>query len=164
MTEISRLLDQLESAFNGDAWSGPSLTATLENVSACQAAAQPLAGAHSIWELVLHLAAWQDLVALRIVTNENLDMTPEANWPQLPQPVTDAAWQSALASLHDSHSRLLTVASSLSDADLNRVIGAADDSVGEGPSVYVQLHGVAQHNLYHAGQIMLLRKALDVVG
>jgi hypothetical protein len=60
MKETERIRDQLHRAFAGDAWHGPSVLEILENVTASQAATRPIAGAHSIWELVLHIKAWND--------------------------------------------------------------------------------------------------------
>ena len=59
MTETERIRDQLRRAFEGDAWHGPGVLELLENVTASQAAARPIAGAHSIWELVVHIQAWE---------------------------------------------------------------------------------------------------------
>ena len=59
MKELERIKDQFQRAFNGQAWHGPSLLSLLAGVTAEQAAAHPVPGAHSIWELTLHIAAWE---------------------------------------------------------------------------------------------------------
>jgi hypothetical protein len=64
--ELNRLNAQLGKALEGDAWHGPSVIETLEGVTVEQAAAHPIAGAHSIWELVLHLCGTYDLVLRRL--------------------------------------------------------------------------------------------------
>jgi len=64
--EVRRIQRQLEHTFNGPAWHGPALLELLADVNAGKAAARPIAGAHSIWELVLHIAAWDKAVARRL--------------------------------------------------------------------------------------------------
>ncbi|GAB2950776.1 hypothetical protein GCM10027048_15060 [Hymenobacter coalescens] len=158
MSEIQRILDQLERAFDGDAWSGPSLQATLDGISARQAAAQPLPAAHSIWELVLHLRTWTDTVRVRLEQRAATPVVGE-DWPAVPAAADEAAWQQAQAELNRAYRQLLAAASQLTDRDLEQVLGAARDRPeGAGVSIYVLLHGLAQHYLYHAGQVALLRK------
>ena len=151
MPELSRLLDQLQRAFDGDAWSGPSLFATLDGLTAAQAAAHPLPGAHSIGELVRHLATWSDTVAERIIQQKSLPAVRD-DFPEFPAEASAEAWQAALQELHKAHERLLAVAALPEDA--------LDADLGAGVSNYVGLHGTAQHYLYHAGQVALLRKLL----
>ncbi|WP_310392688.1 DinB family protein [Hymenobacter sp.] len=160
MAETTRLLDQLRRAFDGEPWSGPSLLATLDGVTAAQAAQRPLPAAHSIWELVLHLAVWATVVARRIEQDTQLQISDAEDWPPPPDRPTAADWKAVLAALRAAHARLLQTAAAVPDADLDRPIGVTfDRSQSPGASAYVMLHGVAQHYLYHAGQIALLRKA-----
>ncbi|GAB3836662.1 DinB family protein [Hymenobacter jeollabukensis] len=157
-TELPRLLDQLERAFHSDAWSGPSLLATLIGLSAEQAAARPIPPAHSIWELVLHLRTWAATASARIEQRYHVLIEGE-DWPAVPLVADEVAWQTALAELSKAHERLLTAVQALHDKDLNEVLGAERNRPdGSGVSIYVLLHGTAQHYLYHAGQVALLRK------
>jgi uncharacterized damage-inducible protein DinB len=157
MTEIERLADQLERAFYRDAWCGPSLLETLEGVTAERAAARPLARAHSIWEIVAHLSGWKRVVHRRL-EGELVRLPEEGDWP----PVTDTSeqsWQETLAKLKARHDALLIAVRSLDDARLGDVlITDTSRETGGGVSCYVTLHGVAQHDLYHGGQISLLKK------
>ena len=66
MTEVGRIVDQLNRAFEGEAWHGPAVVEILEGITAQQAATRPLNGAHSIWEITLHIAAWERAVLLRL--------------------------------------------------------------------------------------------------
>ena len=66
MTEIERILDQLKRAYEGDAWHGPSVREALAGVTAQQAHARPLTNAHSIWELVHHIAVWENVGRRRL--------------------------------------------------------------------------------------------------
>jgi len=157
MTEVESIADLLERAFRGGAWHGPAVAEALAGVDAATAAARPLAGAHSIWEIVLHLAVWNEVPRRRLDGERLQNLPPERDWP----PVTDlstlstlstAAWQAAQAALQDAHAALHARVLGLADGQLD------DPVVGSDPTVRGMLFGVLQHNAYHAGQIMLLRK------
>lgn len=156
MTEIKRIAQQMRAAFNGKAWHGPALQEVLANVSASQAAARPIANAHSIWELVLHIAVWQKVALRRMSGEEVYNVPKEEDWPQV-KDTSEAAWHKALHDLQQSHANLCAGVAALQDADLNRKIYSSESE----HSVYVMLHGVIQHDLYHAGQIVLLQKAVS---
>ena len=160
MQEINRVLDQFRRADDGGAWSGASVQATLAGLTATQAAAHPLAGAHSIWEIVLHLHTWLEIVRRRLETNMLLGPTDDENWPPVPAEPTEAAWQHAQQQLRQAHEQLLAAVAGLHDADLDRLPEPLAGYPASTPgSTYVLLHGLVQHNQYHTGQIALLRKA-----
>lgn len=150
--ETKRLASQLRRSYEGQAWHGPSLLELLEGVTAEQAAAKPLAGAHSIWELVLHIEAWER-EALAVVGGKGCDtLAGDADWP----PVRDTsmeAWQGALDRLRSTSKELVAAIRAMDDAKLDELAG------GREFNFYFLLHGVVQHNLYHAGQIAMLKKA-----
>ncbi|HWF37395.1 MAG TPA: DinB family protein [Candidatus Acidoferrales bacterium] len=150
-TEIERILDQMDRAFSGDAWHGPSLMALLEGVSAEDAAKRPIAQAHTIWELVNHIGAWNEIVERRL-RNEIVKVTPEMDWPAVPL-ASDVTWKRALEKLKKSRAQLRRTVEQLQDAQLDEKPATLPDSR------YVLLHGVVQHDLYHAGQIAVLKKA-----
>jgi uncharacterized damage-inducible protein DinB len=152
MSEINRILDQLDRAFSGDAWHGPSLWSLLEGVSAEDASRHSIGGAHSIWELVKHVAAWHVIVAHRLV-GESPEVTAEMDWPPLWE-ASDVAWKRSLEHLADSRAGMRQATKKLHDGQLDEKLKAKADSV------YVTLHGLIQHDLYHAGQIAILKKAL----
>ena len=85
LAELSRLEEQLGRGLEGEAWHGPSVLEALEGVSAEQAAAHPVAGAHSIWELVLHLCGTYGLV-LRRLGGDGRQLTEPEDWPSVPEP------------------------------------------------------------------------------
>ena len=153
MNEVARIGSQLKRASEGGAWHGPALLELLADVSAEQAASRPLAGAHGIWEIVLHVAAWQGF-ATRAVEGGAMpvDLADEGNWP----PVADAseeAWRAAVEGVGRAGRRLRNALRKFSDEDLERIVP------GREYNFYFLLHGVVQHGLYHAGQIALLKKA-----
>jgi len=155
MREIDRILDQMDRAFSGDAWHGPSLMSSLEGVSAEDASKHAVHGAHSIWELVHHLASWYTIVQHRL-KGESIDVSAERDWPPVWE-VSEAAWKRALENLSESRGRLRGVVAGLKDDQLDLV---DQKTSGSDTSRYVVLHGVIQHDLYHAGQIAILKKAL----
>lgn len=151
MSEIKRIIDQMDRAMNGEAWHGPHLEELLKDVSAQQASAHPVASAHSIWELVNHIGAWNSILAQR-AAGHVVAVTPAQDWP----PVTDtsaAAWNRALEQMRASRVQLRSAVQKLTDAQLE------DTAPGKDHSIYVMLHGGVQHDLYHAGQIAVLKKA-----
>ncbi len=152
-SEATLIADQLRRAFDGEAWHGDSLFEILQGVTATQAAARPLARAHTIWELVLHIAAWDGAV-LRRLGGVPVTLSDAENFP----PVTDAsetAWRKALAEAKRTHEALTAAVAVLPDA---RLADKVPGKEGEHYTFYYMLHGVVQHELYHAGQIALLKK------
>jgi len=152
MSEIHRILDQMDRSFSGDAWHGPSLMSVLDGVLAEDASKHPIRGAHSIWELVNHVAAWNTISQHRLA-GETVEITAERDWPPVYE-VNEAAWKRAIADLQDSRARFRESVQNFSDEHLQ---GRA---AGPDYTRYVVLHGVIQHDLYHAGQIVMLKKAL----
>ena len=153
MAEVERIADQLKRAFAGEAWHGPALAEILAGVTAPQAAARPLNGVHSIWELVLHIAAWEQ-ACLRRLRGDRAQLSAEEDW-RMPADMSESSWQQTIAALRQAHEELCGAVSKLDESRL-------DQPIIEGmSSVYVTLHGVVQHSLYHAGQIAILKKAVS---
>ena len=152
MSETERIAEQLKRAFEGEAWHGPAVQEVLAGVTAAGAAARPIASAHSIWEITLHLAAWEDAVRRRL-TGERVELTDAEDWPPVTE-TTEAAWAALRARL-ESGNRALREAILRFDPDqLDRPPGANRSTA------YVQMHGAIQHDLYHAGQIAVLKKGI----
>ena len=153
MNEINRILDQFDRAYLGEAWHGPSLRSLLDGVSAEDASQHTVHGAHSIWELVNHVAAWHVIVAHRLA-GESPEVTPEMDWPRVWE-ASEVSWKRSLEHLAESHRHVRQAAGKLRDDQLDERVEAKRDSY------YVTLHGLIQHDLYHAGQIAILKKALE---
>jgi uncharacterized damage-inducible protein DinB len=152
-SESARIADQLRRAFDGEAWHGDSLFEILAGVGAGRAAARPMAGAHTIWELVLHIAAWDGAV-LRRLGGAAVELSDAENFP----PVRDASaagWRAALAQVRRGHAELVAAVASLPESRLDDMVPGKE---GAHYTFYYMLHGVVQHELYHAGQIALLKK------
>ena len=150
--ETSRLADQLERAFRGGAWHGPSLDEALDGVDAATAAARSIGEAHSIAEITGHVAFWIDAARRRMEGEEITNVPPEVDFP--PDGAKSAeAWRDTLAHLDQAHRRLHAAILALDDDELDGAVAGSD------PTVRGQLLGILQHNAYHAGQIVVLKKA-----
>jgi uncharacterized damage-inducible protein DinB len=150
-SEASGIADQLRRAFYGSAWHGPAVLELLEDVDAKTAASRLLADVHSIWELLLHIEAW-DGAGLKRLAGKKARLKGKQNFPDVPKP-TEPAWREAVASAKETHDRLIEKVAGLSEKRLR------DQVPGKRYDFYHMLHGIAQHELYHAGQIAILKKA-----
>lgn len=151
MSQVDMVVNELKRSFEGEAWHGPALLEILDGVDAQTAAARPLAKAHSIWELVLHIAAWEGVVTRRI-HGETCTLTDEENFGQVER-VSDSAWQQAVKNLRDQHARLLETVAALPESRLH------DRVPGKDYHLLFMLLGTVQHAAYHGGQIALLKRA-----
>jgi uncharacterized damage-inducible protein DinB len=161
-TEISRILNQLQRSYNGDAWHGTPQMGILHGISAKQAFMHPVANAHSIWEIVLHITAWEGEVIRRLQTGE-AHLPEEGDWQEV-HDNSAAAWKATLKRLHEVHTALEQEITRCADDKLDEIPAEPRvREVGSGVSLYVLLHGIVQHGIYHAGQIALLKKALESI-
>lgn len=150
MTEAERIYDQLSRAYKGEAWHGPSLSELLSDITFEKASKKPLPNSHSIWEIVLHISAWKKEIKRRI-EGEFTSLPPAEDWPAAEE-LTTASWAETLKTLELRQEKLLEAVSKLKDEDLEK------NAAGQNYSIYFLLHGLVQHDLYHAGQIAILKK------
>lgn len=162
--QLHALLEPLlAETHRGDPWYGPSRAAALEGVTAADAAARPIATAHSIWELVLHMTAWTNEVRARLA-GAQAGMPKEGDWPS-GAATDETAWSDARAALDRANAELVLALRALSENTLSqRVNDTRDAALGTGVTMAAMLAGLAQHDAYHTGQILLLRRALDARG
>jgi uncharacterized damage-inducible protein DinB len=148
--EIEHLAEEHRRALRGEAWHGPSVLEALEGVSLEVAARRPPSGAHSIWEIVRHIETW-DRVVLRRIQGAPFQPSDEEDWPPV-RDLDEASWERDVAAMVATHE------------DLNRAIrsltpDALDVPTDPGrPGLFHMVHGAIQHEIYHAGQIAILRK------
>ena len=152
MSEIANLKDATKRIQEGDAWHGPALRETLADVSAEEASARPIPGSHTIWELVLHIAAWQEVFLQRLL-GQATEEPREGDFPAVTAP-KEGEWTVALERLEGSHRRLLEYYAVLQNSSLDEKV------VGKDYSVAYMIHGIIRHHVYHAGQIGLLKKLI----
>jgi uncharacterized damage-inducible protein DinB len=159
MLENARIADELDRMNHGGAWHGPAMQETLHGVSAVEAGARPVAGAHTIWEIVLHMTAWANEVGRRLSENAR-PLSGDADWPA-PADCAGSAWEAAKSELAASHQRLRQAIREFPPSRLEEPVSGKDNN-GPPDSFYVMLHGLAQHDAYHTGQIAILKRALGV--
>jgi uncharacterized damage-inducible protein DinB len=150
MSEIEFIVDQLKRAFDGEAWHGPALMEILDGIDAPTAAAHPISAAHSIWELVLHVAAWERVVSQRI-QGKTLTLTDDENFGHIAR-ATEPAWREAIQTLRANHAELIKLASNMPESRLN------DRVPGKDYDLRFMLTGAVQHLAYHGGQIAVLKR------
>ncbi len=153
------LLRALDEAFDHPAWHGPNLSSSLRGVSAEEAAWRPGPGRHCIEEIVVHCAYWKQRVLCRVATRTSPVPEPfprkGRNWFAAPAPLTQATWRDDIALLKRTHAALHEAAAALDEGELERP-GPRQTRVRR-----ANLEGIALHDVYHAGQIRLLRKLYE---
>jgi uncharacterized damage-inducible protein DinB len=154
MSETARLADQIRRAFEGDAWHGDSVLELLKGIDAETASAHPIQGAHSIWELVLHIAAWDGAVRKR-AGGVAVELRDEQNFPPV-QDKTQAAWHKAIEHVRHTHDELTKAVAAFPVSRLDEQVPGKSESYH---NFFYMFSGIVQHELYHAGQIALLKKA-----
>jgi uncharacterized damage-inducible protein DinB len=153
MSESARLADQMRRAFEGNAWHGDAVLKLLADVDAKTAAARPVTNAHTIWELVLHMAAWDDVVCRR-AKGARVSLSDKQNFP----PVVDdseAAWRESVEQLKRTHEQLVKTVAAFPDSRLAKQVPGKKATYH---NFFYMFSGIVQHELYHAGQIALLKK------
>jgi uncharacterized damage-inducible protein DinB len=152
-TELERLIDLVDRAWAGYAWHGSSVLEALDGVTAADAAARPIERSHTIGELVLHMARWKRAVATRLGGQPDAPGEAE-NFPEF----RAREWRSALAGLRRAHEAVRAAISRLAPERLE------EPAVPGGTACFLQAHGIVHHDLWHAGQILVLRRALESRG
>jgi uncharacterized damage-inducible protein DinB len=152
MDEARNLIRQLKEIHDGEPWHGPSLHKILNGIDAETAYAKPLNGAHSVWELILHITGWTTVSRLRLEGQE-AKQPDEGDFPLPPSAAKDA-WRDAISRLDDEHARLVKTVERLSDSDLAQVVA------GKTYTKAFMIQGAVHHHVYHSGQIALLKKAI----
>lgn len=158
--ENEEIVKVLRRAHDGTPWHGPSRATLLADVHADVAAWHPGAGAHSIWETVLHMRSWTDEVARR-ATGGDFDPAKEpvgGDWPAVTD-TSEQAWREAVGSLDASHEALVAVVRALPAAQLAARVGViAEYPDGKGISHASMFRSLADHDVYHTGQLALLKR------
>ena len=152
-TELQLLLRQIEEAFDRRAWHGTNLRGSIRGLDAATACRRPAPGRHSIWELVVHAAYWKYTVRRRLAGDKRGSFPLKgSNWFSRPDTPSESDWQEDVALLGAEHRRLLEVARALDPRRLHR------PAAGGRTTPATLLRGIALHDVYHAGQIQLLKK------
>jgi hypothetical protein len=154
--EIKLLLRAVDEGFNQTAWHGPNLRGSLRGVSAAQAAWRPAAGRHNIWELAVHAAYWKYVVRRALEGGKRGGFSEDgSNWFRRGDVANEKALRHDLLLLEKEHGRLREAVARVDAAQLYHRRSAKKWTVLD------QILGVAFHDIYHAGQIRLLRRMLE---
>jgi len=141
----------LDEAFAGPSWHGPALYTALRGVTPKQAAWRPGRGRHSIWELVVHAAYWKHVVRQRL-SGRRAGRFPLRGTNWFVRPSGDRTWHDDVRLLAEEHERLREVVKRLPARSMTRIVGHGRDTAA------YTIRGIAAHDLYHAGQIQLLKR------
>ena len=152
MSESIRISNLYQSIYNGNPWLEVTLAHTLENVTAEQANRKINPNLNTIWEIVNHLIQWRRNI-LRRVEGETV-LTPDHNYFVPILDPSEAAWEQSLQSLAKSQELWNAFFESFDDSDLAKIY------VNNGHTFYEHIHGIIQHDVYHLGQIVILKKLL----
>ncbi len=150
MSDMERILKHYDGVLNGNAWHGDPVWQILDGISAQQAAARPLPSAHTIWEIVMHMIFWEDVVTQRLA-GKRAGLVDELNFPVMPA-VTEENWRRTLDDFRASNQSLRDALAKLDPAKLNELTAAGKRTY------YGEAHGIIEHHVYHLGQIALLKK------
>ncbi|MFN8573992.1 MAG: DinB family protein [Gemmatimonadaceae bacterium] len=160
MTELQFLIDQMRRMYEGRAWHGPSIREALDGVTLELATQRLGSSSHTIYDLVHHIAAWIGEVHAR-VGGRTPQYPVEGDFPSRTIAVTQSDWSALRTRLDTAQATLLADLEFLDPDRLAEHVGTANaPSLGTGPTILAMLHGLVQHNAYHAGQIVLMRRAL----
>jgi DinB superfamily len=139
------LLTLLDEAYNKKSWHGPNLRGALRGVAAREAAWRPRPGAHNIWEIAVHAAYWKYVVWRRITGSSRGTFALQgSNFFSRPEELSEPAWKRDLEILESAH------------RDLRMTVAKLDPGIPE--KLLHMIRGAASHDVYHAGQIRLLRR------
>ncbi len=152
---VSSLLEQLDEAFDRQSWHGPNLKGSLRGLDVAQALWRPAPDRHNAWEILLHAAYWKYVVRRRLTGEKRgAFLRKGSNWLPSPTSPTEKVWREDVLFLRDCHLTLREEVARLEDADLRRRAPGGKETIGR------LVRGVAAHDLYHAGQIQLLKRLL----
>ncbi|MFI5457291.1 MAG: DinB family protein [Isosphaerales bacterium] len=151
--EIALLLRILDESYERKAWHGTNLKGSIRGLSTAEAAWRPGPGRHSIAEYVVHAAYWKYAVRRRLRGDKRGSFPLKgSNWFALPSPLTESSWKQFVSLLDAEHRALReTVATFPADRLHEFPMGGKVRHV-------TQIYGIALHDVYHAGQIQLIKR------
>ena len=153
--ELTVLMNLVEESYMRKAWHGPNLRGSLRGITPKEAARRPQPGRHNIWEILVHCAYWKYVVRRRILGQRRGSFPIEgSNWFKRPIAVTSTAFSNDIAILEDTHRTMVAAIQSLEPAALWRI--PKNSKV----STEAIIRGIASHDVYHAGQIQLLKRLM----
>lgn len=153
--QISLLLDLIDQAFDHRAWHGTNLRGSIRGLRVDEVKWRPAPGRHNIWETVVHAAYWKYIVRRRILSEARGSFSlAGSNWFVRPAEgkSTEADWRNDVKLLVEAHGSMRAAVAGMTDAQLKVT------PKGSKVSNAAIIMGIASHDLYHAGQIQLLKR------
>jgi uncharacterized damage-inducible protein DinB len=147
-TEIEKITSLLKRTFERGAWHGPSVKEVLKDIDN-DLALKRINNTHSIIELVAHMTSWRRYVINRLQGNNSFVVSDEMNFPKRED------WSAVVAELEESQQQLLALVEKFPVYKLSELVPVSEQNY----TYYTLLNGIIHHDVYHAGQIMLIRKA-----
>ena len=152
---IDLLLEVMDQAFDRRGWHGTTLRGSLRGVTAAEALWRPARGRHNIWELTVHAAYWKYAVRRRLAGDATGSFARKpSDWPEVPTTADARAWKLDIRLLEAEHRLLREAVRALPPAQL---VAYSPQGVWTNAE---EIHGVAAHDLYHTGQIQLIKKLM----
>ena len=153
--EMELLLAVIDDAYAGKSWQGSNLRGSIRGLSPEDAAWRPGPDRHNIWELILHAAYWKYTVKRKLLGEKRGSFPLKgSNWMVRPQELTDAAWKADQHLLDGMHQSLRGAVASLPPGILHQPAGRSKYSYAK------TIYGVAAHDIYHTGQIALIKRLM----
>jgi hypothetical protein len=152
-TTVDQLLAVIDAAYDHKSWHGTNLRGSIRGMGASQAAWRPSPKRHNVWELVVHCAYWKYTAQRRLsgAKRGSFALTG-SNWFERRDAGNDREWRQDIALLESTHKALRNAVVQLTPSDLTKT------PRGSTVSNFALLSGIAAHDLYHAGQIQLLKR------
>lgn len=151
------IANEIQKAFNGDAWHGNHVMQTLNNVKPNNAFEHFIPNAHSIAEIAMHLTSWTEEVTSRLLGNLALEPA-QGDWP-IPEEKTPQAWEKIIFNFKVANEELIRLCTSIKDNQWDdHTKDERNPALGTGVTNIELVNGLAQHHAYHSGQIALLSK------
>jgi len=151
MNPLEHIADQFTRTYAGETWHGDPIKRILQDIDPQQAFRKPSQNVHSLWEIILHIIAWEKVVLKSLQGAAYTMLHDEDDWPLAKEPSSEA-WQATLKVLEETTETLRTLIAAFPETKLHEQVP------GQNFTFYMALHGVIHHNLYHAGQIAILKK------
>jgi uncharacterized damage-inducible protein DinB len=146
--EKEKIIGLLKTSFRGPAWHGPAVMEALTDISPA-IALKSVSGLHSIIELVMHMTVWRDFVTKRLMGDSSFEVTESTNFPK------GSDWFACVRDLEASQEKLLSALSSFGENRMSEIVATRTYDY------FTMLNGIIQHDIYHTGQIVLIKKTQD---
>lgn len=154
MNHLARIQQNFERHRRNRAWYGPTIGQLIDKVTA-ETAVTAVPGGHSIWQILLHATLWREIVRNALDGEPYTMPSEEQNWPVL-EDQSEAAWEKARTDFHRSNDAFALLISMLNEEKLDAIVDDQKFTVSEA------IHGIFEHDAYHAGQIAILIASCDV--